>query len=289
MSRINLSEKRGIGDSITTTFSFVKQEFVPLVKVFGMIVLPLILLGLCIKSFVVLGILNTLANLSESGLDVAEKELTGELMAGIVYIWVQLMVVAYLRVYREKFRAGDEKRVTSREVWKLMRQNLVKGIGWCVLYTIIICIGVVLLIIPGIYMSIAMVFAIFFMLVRNKSIDVAMSDSMAMVKHRWWNTFFYVFVIFLIVSILTYIFDVPYVIVQWINGAGANVIGNFGLTFSLMLSDFGGYVLQTILAIGLGVRFFSLLEEQEHETLLNKIDRLGQDTPDETNEDEGER
>lgn len=112
---------------------------------------------------------------------------------------------------------------------------------------------------------------------------------MAMVKHRWWNTFVYVFVLQTIISMLVYVFNIPYIIMLLKNTLTADSTGTFGLTFSYIISTFGTYLLQTIFAVGLGVRFFSLLEEKENETLLDKIDRLGQDIPAETNEDEGER
>lgn len=177
MSKINLNEKRKVGDSITTTFSFVKQEIVPLSIAFGAIVVPLICLDFYLKSSAVLGILNTLANTSEAGFDTLEKTIASTFTTGVVYVWIHLMIVAYLQVYYEKFRAGDGKRIAVREVWKLMSSGLAKGFFWYVAYAMIVSIGLMLLVIPGIYMGIAMVFTIFFLLIRKKSIDAAISDS----------------------------------------------------------------------------------------------------------------
>ena len=51
MEKINLSVVRGFSDSITVTFNFVKQEFVPFIKVLGVIVIPLILVDFLVKGF----------------------------------------------------------------------------------------------------------------------------------------------------------------------------------------------------------------------------------------------
>ena len=51
MEKINLSVIRGFSDSITVTFNFVKQEFVPFLKVLGVIVVPLMLVDFLVKGF----------------------------------------------------------------------------------------------------------------------------------------------------------------------------------------------------------------------------------------------
>ena len=61
----------------------------------------------------------------------------------------------------------------------------------------------------------------------------------------------------------------------------------YGAAFSYYLANLGQYLAQSILVVGIGVRFFSYWEEQEHGTLLDKIGKLGQDEPKEEREDEG--
>ena len=51
MEKIDLNVGRGFSDCITVMFNFVKQEFKPLMKAAGFIVLPLLLVDMVLKSF----------------------------------------------------------------------------------------------------------------------------------------------------------------------------------------------------------------------------------------------
>ena len=53
MEKIDLNVGRGFSDCITVMFNFVKQEFKPLMKAAGFIVLPLLLVDMVLKSFFV--------------------------------------------------------------------------------------------------------------------------------------------------------------------------------------------------------------------------------------------
>ena len=68
---------------------------------------------------------------------------------------------------------------------------------------------------------------------------------------------------------------------------GVEGIMAVGAIFGYIVGCYANSLAQSILVVGIGVRFFSYWEEQEHGTLLDKIGKLGQDEPKEEREDEG--
>lgn len=284
MEKINLSVVRGFSDSITVTFNWVKQEFVPFVKVLGVVVLPLILIDFLIKGF----FLRDLVTASVGEIEALKNMVFLAIGAGIVYIWTQIVVIAYLRVYYEKFRQGDSKRITTGEVWRVVCKKLASSVLVSIAFMFIVVLGMVFFIVPGIYFAVALIFLVYCIIIRGDSADRAFGGSMALVKGRWWNVFGYAFVLQLIISVLAYIFNVPYLFVtikESILGGGINL---YGAAFSFYLSYLGQYLAQSVMVVGIGIRFFSYWEEQEHTTLLDKIGKLGQkEQPKEEPENEG--
>lgn len=285
MEKINLSVIRGFSDSITVTFNFVKQEFVPFLKVLGVIVVPLMLVDFLVKGFFLRDLL-TINETSDPFL-IMKNSLITSVGAGVIYMWTQIVVIAYLRVYYDKYRNGDLNRITSGEVWQVVWKYLGSSILVSIALGFIVVLGILFFIVPGIYFGIALIFLVYCIIIRGDSADSAFSGSMALVKGRWWNVFAYAFVLQLIISVLAYIFNIPYLFVtikETIFGESSNL---YGVAFSYYLANLGQYLAQSILVVGIGVRFFSYWEEQEHGTLLDKIGKLGQDEPKEEREDEG--
>lgn len=285
MEKINLSVIRGFSDSITVTFNFVKQEFVPFLKVLGVIVVPLMLVDFLVKGFFLRDLL-TINETSDPFL-IMKNSLITSVGAGVIYMWTQIVVIAYLRVYYDKYRNGDLNRITSGEVWQVVWKYLGSSILVFIALGFIVVLGILFFIVPGIYFGIALIFLGYCIIIRGDSADSAFSGSMALVKGRWWNVFAYAFVLQLIISVLAYIFNIPYLFVtikETIFGESSNL---YGVAFSYYLANLGQYLAQSILVVGIGVRFFSYWEEQEHGTLLDKIGKLGQDEPKEEREDEG--
>lgn len=285
MEKINLSVVRGFSDSITVTFNFVKQEFLPFMKVLGVIVVPLILIDFLIKGFFLRSLL--LESETDDPFMFMKNVLMESIGMGIVYMWTQITVISYLRVYYEKFRRGNSERITSGEVWRVMSEYLGSAILASFAFSIIVTLGVIFFVIPGIYFGIALIFLVYCVIIRGDTVDRAFGGAMALVKGRWWNVFAYAIVLQIIISVLAYIFNVPYLfltIKDSILGEGINLYGG---AFSYYLANLGQYLAQSLVIVGIGVRFFSYWEEQEHGTLLDKIGKLGQDEPKEVRENEG--
>lgn len=275
-SKINFQQVRGFSDSITVTFNFIKQEFKPLITAFAVIVLPWIFVDLFVKSYVLRDVLNIMTpEAPENPFANLSATLVSYLSSMVVFYWVFLYVITYLRIYCDKFRAQDESRITVGEIWHKMMPNIGRMLLWGFLYVLAVLLGTVCLIIPGIYLGVAFIFSTYFLIIRDCSVTASMSASMNLIRGQWWNVFGYIIVLQLIVGGLSYIFSIPYMVLTFKSLFTQQVPGIYEMTFGLLLANLGQFFLYIISLVGIGVRFFSLLEQEEHITLLGKIEQLG--------------
>lgn len=279
MEKIDLHQVRGFSDSITVTFNFVKQEFKPLLKLLAVIVLPLIFVDLFLKSFMMRGMLSLMVSgpLNQPFAEKVGLFVITYLMALFVIYWVALFVMSYVQVYTDRFSMLEQKQITPGEVWRVMSGNVGKVLGVSLLYFFIVMMGCVFFFIPGIYFAVAFVFAPLFVVFRGKSVSASLGASMNLVRGRWWSLLGYLLVLQMILGALSYVFNIPYMVVFFKSAFSRATPGVYEMTFSLMLQGFGQYVLQVVALVGIAVRFFGFLEQDEHTGLLNKIEQMGED------------
>lgn len=278
MEKINLNLERGFSDSITVTFNFIKQEFKPLLRSFAFIVLPFIFADMFVKSYVVRQSLSMMIEPSpglEASLANLGTTMWSYLSTMIVYFWVGLFAISYIRVYLDKFNDPEESLITPGEVWQVMVRNMGKMVLWGFLYMLIVCVGTLLFIVPGLYFAVAFGCVAYFMVIRGDSISSGMSASQQLIRGQWWNFFGYIFVLQLIVGGLSYVFSIPYVVLTFKSMFSQEMPGPYETTFGIMFSTLGQNMLQIISVVGIAIRFFSFREQKEHATLLGKIEEMG--------------
>lgn len=278
MEKINLNLERGFSDSITATFNFIKQEIKPLLRTSAIIALPFILMDMFIKSYVVSQSFSTLFDPSpdiDQSLSNLGTTMWSYLSTMVVYFWMSLYVISYIRIYLNKYSDPEASPVTAGEVWQVMVRNMGKMVLWGLLFMLIVVFGTVFFIIPGIYFAVAYSFVAYFLILRDDSIGSGMSASQKLLQGQWWNFFGYVLVLQLIVGGLSYVFSIPYVVLTFKSLFSQQEPGIYETTFGIMFSSLGQNMLQIISVIGIAVRFFSYREQKEHTTLLGKIEDMG--------------
>ena len=277
LSKINLSEKRNFGDQFTTTFLFIKQEFKSILVAFAILIVPLILVELFLQSYLVKDVI---PGMTDSILEQGTKGrlfplFVTYLLTLILAFWLQLFGVAYLRLYVDQYKAGEEIKITWQELLKVMWRYLGKVLRLNVIYLLVIVVGVVFFIIPGIYVAVIFMFGIYFMMIRDKKMSSAFAASVDLCHGQWWSLFGYLILFQLIVSMLNYVFLLPFIVVMAKNYFTGGTSGVFELKIVTFIGQLGRYLMNMILVVGIGVRFFSSLEGKEHQTLLDKIGQIG--------------
>ena len=280
MEKINLSVQRSFSDLITVTINFMKQEFIPFIRAFAVIGFPMILLMLFFMKDLLMGVFDMSLH-PEAYYDVNNfgdtmlRTLFTSLFGVLMMLWVQLFAISYLRVYWDHYREGIEERITIAEVFRVMLKKLGVYIVWSLFYGLIVLVGSMFLLVPGIYFGVALTFGSCILVLKDGGLGKIMSESMAIVKGNWWRTLGYIIVLSLLVGVVAYVFQIPYMVVMFSSAFTGEIPGAYEITFSLLLSNLGQYTLYTVMFVGIGMMFFSRTEEMEHTTLLSQIEQLG--------------
>ena len=283
---INLSEVRNFSDMFTATFYFIKQEIKSLLTCFSVLVLPLVLVDLFIKSYAMNGLflLRSAEAMHQSGVRGMALLLFSYVMTLILIYWLVLFVVSYLRVYHQKYRLEEKIKVLPGEVWTVMCRKMLKVFALSVVLSLVIVIGFIFLIIPGIYLAVIFSFSIYFLIIRDQTISGSLGASKDLCDGQWWALFGYTLLLQLIVTMLAYVFAIPYMVIIFKAAFTGHAPGIFELTIGTLFTQLGQYLMYMILFIGIGIRFFSTLEQREHATLLEKIEQIGADAETERSE-----
>ncbi len=163
----------------------------------GPIYLPLILLG---SPTVVLSILQeTLAPLA-SGIT--------PLAGGLLFLLIPVSVVMTVTTIYFIYRYLRERTIDASGAFnKGIGTSLNAFMGY-ILYSLAIAVGLILFLLPGIYLSVAMGFFLCAMVSNNCSLFDSFNYSMNLVKGRWWATFGSLLV--------TLVFIIPLIVVTMI-------------------------------------------------------------------------
>ncbi len=279
---INLSEKRNFSDELTVAFQFIKQEFKSLMTAFAVIVLPLIFVELFMQSFLLKSLVAGNMFVTDLGWI---SLLINYVLSASAFLWLQLFMLSYLRLYFEKYPIQEKVNISWQEVLKLMRHYLGRFLGLDIVYFLMFFVGFVCLILPGIYMSVLFVFAPYFLVVQDKNLSASFSASSDLCRGQWWGTFGYIILCSLVFSTLGYIFSLPYAGVYVGMFFTGQAPGWFELTLAGAIAKLGNYLVSGGLVVAIGIRFFSRVEGKEHNVLLNKIEQIGAEEQAESGEE----
>ena len=144
---------------------------------------------------------------------------------------------------------------------------------------IITLLVTVLLIIPGIYVSVALMIIYIVGLIEDKGFFDSMSRSFYLVKNKWWLTFGLLIVLSLIQGFLGFLFQVPQYIAMFViafnsvDGNGTDSFTEIILIVTTIISTLN-FIFYAISLVGIAFHYFSLVEQKEAKGLLDKIDSI---------------
>lgn len=230
--RINLYASRSIGETLSATFDFVTQNFVPLIKFLSAFLLPVsALMGLSYQSmFSSFAHIENLNDETEQILSVVMSYLPVLLLCLIG----ALLTVAVTYTLMQKYQQRDNllKGVTLSEIKPLLKHNLWRVLKMLLLLTLIGMVAfVALVLVVMMIMSIGSKFEAFLFLLYMAILVVALPLSLALplcvfepklglfscvkkalrLGFKTWGTLFVVmFVITMLVQIVSFILMIPF-------------------------------------------------------------------------------
>ncbi len=283
-TRVELRKQRDFSDLLNATFKFLKQNFKPLGKSLLLYAGPLLLISAIAGSLYQWNAQN-----ATPATDVFN--MFSQIFNAKYYIFIAFSVIsnamvisvtyAYIQVYIER----DEEDTTPIEndmVWQVAKQNYFKVLGTLLLSSLIIGIGSLFFIIPGIYLGINLSILIITQYMEKITVFDAISRCFKLVRDEWWRTFAIVIVVFIIMYFISAIFGIPQMILTFImtfNAASGGEPGVSSLLFNIIATatSFISAFIYVIPLVTIALQYFNLVEKKENPTLYNRIQNIGRE------------
>ena len=273
--KIEFQQYRDFGQILSATFEFLRENFKQLAKALIFLVGPFILLagifgGLYQKEM--FSFVPTSTSLSQFGLTFGFYMLC-------IFLTIMMLIntiYSYIIIYNGK---DDDSIIEVDDVWITAKGNILKIFLLSIGYTIVSMLAFVLLIVPGIYVSVALMIIYIVSINEDKGFFDSMSRSFYLVKNKWWFTFGLLIVLSLIQGFLGFLFQVPQYIAMFViafnsvDGNGTDSITEIILIVTTIISTLN-FIFYAISLVGIAFHYFSLVEQKEAKGLLDKIDSI---------------
>jgi hypothetical protein len=292
MEITNFSEfkkSRDLGSIITDAFKFIRENwkgyFGTVVRVAGPAFIVLIVsMGLYMRSLG--GMMTGFASdnpsfgSSQFGFEVIGYVILTTLSALAFFVLMQMASLYYIKSYIE-----NNGIVERSEIITNIKQNFWKFLGYGFLMIIMIMIGWILCLAPGIYLWVVFSLGTSILVFEGKSVGDTISYCFTLIKDHWWETFGVVLVITILVAIIGQIFGVPAMIYQFVK-MGTVASGNDPSAVFEVFSDpiylvlmvisyVGQFLLSSITLITSVFIYYDLNEQKNLTGTIEKIDSLG--------------
>lgn len=199
--------------------------------------------------------------------------LTGGLYFALLYGTVLCSIKSYV---------NNNGVIDKKEVIQGVRSNFWALVGLSLLNGIIVGIGFVFCILPGIYLGVVIITTYMILVFEKRSVSDSISYSFELIKGYWWTTFATLIVIYIIYYIVSMIFQVPQYIYFFTKEFTLNKTYSGGVEafdwIDMTLSSIGlvaQYLLQTFMVIASAFIYFDLNERKNFTGTLETIESLG--------------
>jgi hypothetical protein len=277
---IQFKKQRELGEIISVTFKFLRENYKALFKSITQVVAPtfiLLIAALAYYTYTVAG----------SPLAAMEGN-SGEFLISFFILAVTLLlfyaslygtILHYIKSYIENKGSVDEAEIKTGAQDDLGKLFLVFIISAIVVFT-----GLILFIIPGIYLMVPLSLAATVLVFNKMSLGDSISYGFLLVKDHWWTTFFSIVVIWLLVYVIGLVFQLPLIIYTFMKmftvaqeGSLADPVSYSDWVFILLnvVSSVIQYLLSSIFVIALAFIYFNLNEHKNLSGTYETIDKLG--------------
>ena len=279
-------QRRDFGEKINATFAFLTEQIKGLGLALLYIVGPVALIGGAITGYAQAGLLSSArsGNTPEGILAMYSSFFTGGFLVGLLfqvvgYLLTSLVTYCYIRLYIQQ----PDRKIEVSAVWAEVQQFVGSGVMLGIASSFIIGFAFILLVLPGMYVAVALSLATSILVFEQADVGRAISRSFTLISDNWWATFGLIFVMGIVAGIIGAVFTLPASLVTGLMGASA-LKGLSILSIILTaISSLGTSLLQSLSATAAAFQYFNLVEEKEGSGLLTAIDTIGQ-TPSRSDE-----
>jgi len=279
---IELRRVRDFGEIINDTFTFLKENFKPLFKALFIICGFFVLAGAATTALTQLKLVGmTTTKFNPDTYDsatTAYSYFTAAIVNALILVFAQLSIylvtLCYIAVYLER----KDRQPTFAEVWGFFKFYFWRALGSSILMVLLIAVGFLLCVIPGIYLMPPLYLLFPIIVMENTSFRYAFNKSFTLVKDNWWMVFGVIVVMSIIVSVLGAFINVPMSLILTTRSFVS--LKSFNTPIVIFFSIMRNVLMlaYTLPAIALTMCYFSLSEQKDGTGILGRIDMFGKGT-----------
>ncbi len=297
-NKIEFMRYRDFGQILNSTFEFIRQNFLPLLKSLIFIVGPFLLITGILLGFYQKSVL-TIFNITSF----SQMGIIALLLIILIFLVTQMMlttVYSFILIYLSKTEFTP---ISIEEIWDSVKQNFYKvlGLNAVIFFLFLIYLTIFLLIIVAVsggtsgsglgiflffilfillvFIMVKMCLAYMIMLYERTGIWASIQRSFYLTKNKWWFSFGLIFVLSLIQSLMGFIFQIPQYIIMVttmfnsLDGSGVSGVTEILIMLTSIIAAFQ-YLLFSLIIIALAFLYFSLVEQKEGKGLIERIESI---------------
>ncbi len=283
-SQIELKKERDFSDVFNAAFSFIGSEAGRLFRVIGLYAGVPVVIAVIMSAYYARDTMSSVFQVMSGANDMSQPDtlLVGlTILFGVVaQLFLAGLVPAYMAEYEEKGKDGFR----ADDVWQRFARNFLGVAGFGILATLIVIIGFVLFLVPGIYLSVPLSFILYVLLIEDKRGGALFSRCFQLVRNQWWKTFGILILAYLIMMIVSGIFSLPSAIVAGIEGflvgTGQKEVveaNSLAVILTTIFSGLGQYILYPGLYVVVAFQYYNLREQKDRDSLMEKVSAIKED------------
>jgi hypothetical protein len=282
--KIELRKIRDFGQNINDTFVFLRQNLKPLLLSFFAIC-GVFMIGQAIFSGIYqshsLGVFDQIFSgrtnpaYQNRGLgDVFNFEyMLMMLFTMLTFVAMNTALGAYLKFYLE----NDGGQAGMDDIWNIFKKYFFKVFLYSIPIVLLIIVGTVLCVLPGIYLGVVLVPFSFIIMIEDTGLNGAFNRCFEIIRNNFWPSLVVYFVAYLIYAVSSGIISA---VVSIIFGAAAYfTTKSIGSTVAVATSFFNmfSHIFYVIYFVSAALQYFTLVETRDGTGILNRIDNIGSD------------
>ncbi|MEP3387303.1 MAG: hypothetical protein ABJO02_03890 [Reichenbachiella sp.] len=280
MERINFNQERDLGTTLQDSSTFIKQNFLKIMKPTLTVVMIPLLIGAFLMITGIQSMYSDMATMADP------LQIYGA-MAGMIPAYI-LMLIAFVLAYIMfigyiKLYAEGQDDITLSDLTPFLKSKGLSLTLSSIVLIITMYLGMILCVLPGVYLAI--VFAHFFAIsiIEDTGFGATWKRSFFLIKDNWWSTFGLYLVTYLIalgVMILVYIPAYAIMAMGMFSAVNENDPSammnsvSTGMSYIIPFYYLIGLVMSLLYAVVSSFRYFSLMEQKDGSSereLINQI------------------
>ncbi len=283
MKEIDLTQKRDFGGVLNASFEFAKQEFGMFFKtMMTYTAIPLVAL-LVLAAYIGMqldkGQFQSLITSPDPSL-ILSLVVPG-IVAYLLFIVLGVMVTAICYAYLTSYKKAGKGNFTVADIGQQVARKFFPIIGYSIVLSFVVGAGLVLLILPGIYLAICLSLIFMIMFYEDKGLSTNFNRCFSLIKNNWWVTFALIIIASIIVFFVRYLLGLPFQIFirtgsLWMpQNTDISQLNIPLITFFAIVMMLGSMYLQSFVHLVVGMQYFNLNAQTSTESIEDRINKIG--------------